>query len=119
MKTIFNIFSRKPVKAQEKPKIIADYREKNSLVISEVVSLGIEIEFQALKVGDYIVNDTAVERKTVSDFISSMISHRLANQLEELKQYENRLLIIEGIDEQELYTDSEKGLEKIGMHPNS
>ena len=119
MKSLFNIFSKKAIKAIEKPKIIADYREKNSLVISEVISLGIEIEFQTLKVGDYIANGVAVERKTISDFISSMINRRLLNQLEELQQYENRLLIIEGIDEQELYTDSEKGLEKIGMHPNS
>ncbi len=118
MKPIFDIFSKRSRKEKitEKPKIIADYREKNSLVISELASLGIETEIANLKVGDYLVNDVAIERKTVSDFISSMINRRLMNQLEELQQYENRLLIIEGIEEQELYTDSE---ERIGMHPNS
>jgi Fanconi anemia group M protein len=45
-----------------------------------------------------------------------MINRRLLRQLEELQQYPNRLLIIEGIDEQELYTDSEN---RTGMHPNS
>ena len=124
MKTIFNIFSHKEHKIgnlnKEKPKIIIDYREKNSLVISELISLGLEPDFQALKVGDYIVKGIVVERKTVSDFISSMISRRLLSQLEELQQFEDKLLIVEGIDEQELYTDSESlGLDKVGMHPNS
>ena len=124
MKTIFNIFSKKSrdkAPLLEKPRIIVDYREKNSLVISELVSMGIEVELKNLKVGDYIAKDVVIERKTVSDFISSMINRRLINQLEELQQYENRLLIVEGIDEQDLYTDEEilEGLERKGIHPNS
>lgn len=107
MKEIFNIFSTKKIKERpvEKKKIVADYREKNSLVIANIISLGIGIEFRELKVADYIVGNVAVERKTVSDFISSMINRRLLNQLENLKQYEKRLLIIEGMEERELYND--------------
>ena len=122
MKTIFNIFSHKehneekPIKLEDKPKIIVDIHEKNSLVIAELISLGMDVEFQHLKVGDYIVKGIVIERKTVSDFISSMISRRLLRQLEEMQQYEDRLLVVEGIDEQELYTDSES---LTGMHPNS
>ncbi len=121
MKEIFNIFSkqkenRNKKKEIPKPTILVDYREKNCFVASELIHLGLNVELKELKVADYIVNDVAIERKTVSDFISSMINRRLLNQLEELQQYKNKLLIIEGIDEQELYTDSE---EKIGMHPNS
>ena len=92
-----NIFSKKPLK--EKPpisqKIIVDHREKNSLVISKLASLGIEIEFRQLEVADYIINNIAIERKTMSDLISSMINKRLFSQLGNLKQYENPLLIIE------------------------
>ena len=120
MKTIFNIFSRKKIrkriKTKEKPKVIIDYREKNSLIPSELKSLGLETEFKELKVADYIIQGVAIERKTVSDFISSMKNRRLLKQLEELQQYQDKLLVVEGIDEQELYTDSE---EIIGMHPNS
>ncbi|MBI2043491.1 hypothetical protein HYT25_03830 [Candidatus Pacearchaeota archaeon] len=116
----FNIFSssnsRKP-KEKSKPKIIIDIREKNSLVVSVLINLGIETEFKMLKVGDYLVNDVAVERKTVSDFISSMINKRLSHQLEELQQYKKRLLMIEGIDEQELYNSEFD--EKAGIHPNA
>ena len=116
--TFFDIFSRKKpiIKEETKEKIIIDYREKNCLVGSELKSLGLEIEYKELKVADYLVKDVAIERKTVTDFISSMVNRRLLNQLEELQQYNNRLLIIEGIDEQDLYTDS-KGL--TGMNPNS
>lgn len=121
MKEIFNVFlhgkaRERKLKIIERPKIIVDYREKNSLIISELTDIGIDTEVKELKVADYIVKGTAVERKTVQDFISAMISRRLLGQLEEMQQYESRLLIIEGIEEQELYTDSE---ERIGMHPNS
>ena len=94
----------------EKPKIIADQREKNSLVISELVSLGCEIEMKHLKVADFLIKGIAVERKTVSDFINSMINKRLIRQLEEIKQYPRSLLIIEGTDEQELYSDEPGGV---------
>lgn len=116
MKNIFDIFSRKRIKTKEKPKVIIDYREKNSLIPSELKSLGLETELRELKVADYIIQGVAIERKTVSDFISSMKNRRLLKQLEELQQYQDKLLIVEGIDEQDLYTDSG---EIMGMHPNS
>jgi ERCC4-type nuclease len=91
-------------------KIIIDYREKNCLVASKLIKEGLEIEFKELKVADYLVKDVAIERKTVKDFISSMINKRILRQLEEIQQYENRLIIIEGIDEEELYNDEETGV---------
>lgn len=110
-----NIFSKsKKPKIQEKPKIIVDYREKTSLVPSELKSLGFEIEFKELKVADYIIKNVAVERKTISDFLSSMTNKRLVKQIEELKQYKNRLIIIEGLEDQELYNNQPKGI-----HPNA
>lgn len=118
-KQIYNIFSKpqknKRKKEIQKQKIIIDYREKNSLVASKLIYLGLKIEFRELKVADYLVNNIAIERKTISDFISSMINKRLTNQLEEIQQYQNRLLIIEGFDEQELYND-ENG---TGVHSNA
>ena len=108
MKPINNIFSTKketPKKQQPKENIIIDYREKQSLVASELVRLGFEIEFKELKVADYIVKDVAIERKTIPDFISSMINNHLVNQIKELQQYEKKLLIIEGISEQEIYSE--------------
>ncbi|OGJ12143.1 hypothetical protein A3K62_00260 [Candidatus Pacearchaeota archaeon RBG_16_35_8] len=116
-KEIFNIFSGKRVieKPKEKKKIIADYREKNCLIPYELMDLGVEVEFRELKVGDYIAGDIIIERKTVSDFISSMLNRRLSNQIEDLKQYQDKLLIIEGIEEKELYNDDNE----TGVHANA
>ncbi len=117
MSQILDIFSKsRKEKQEEKPKVIIDYRERNSLVYSELIGLGIETEVRELKVADYIVNDVAIERKTVSDFISSMLNKRLVNQLDSLQQYKNRLLLIEGIDEQELYS---RDIPEKGLHPNA
>jgi Fanconi anemia group M protein len=116
---LHDIFSKSKDK-EDKKKLFSvkiDYREKNSLVASELVKLGAEIEFKEMKVADYLVNNVAIERKTVSDFISSMISKRLMRQLEDLQQYPKRLLIIEGISEQELYQNDES--EITGIHPNA
>ena len=82
---------------QEPKKVSVDYREKNSLIPSKLMSLKIPIEFKQLKVADYIIEDIAIERKTIQDFISSMINKRLLKQLEDLKQYPKPLLIIEGL----------------------
>ena len=118
MKPLHDIFSAKkqtPKKFLPKEKIIIDYREKNSLVASELVNLGFDIEFKELKIGDYLVKNIIIERKTVSDFISSMINQRLHNQIKDLQQYENKLLIIEGIEEQELYNEENGN----GVHANA
>lgn len=79
------------------PIIIADIHEKNSLVISELcMSSEIKVEIKSLKIADYIINDIAIERKTVSDLISSMINKRLIEQLKQMKKYKDCLLILEG-----------------------
>jgi Fanconi anemia group M protein len=44
-----------------------------------------------------------------------MLNKRLIRQLHELKQYPKQLLIVEGIDEQELYNDEAEQ----GLHPNA
>jgi len=117
MKEIFNIFHKREQKRipEKRQKIIADYREKNCLVTSELFLLGIDVEFKNLKVGDYLIKDAIIERKTVDDFISSMINKRLIRQLQELQQYENRLLLIEGIEEKELYTEEKN----FGVNANA
>ncbi|MEM4153045.1 MAG: ERCC4 domain-containing protein [Candidatus Pacearchaeota archaeon] len=79
--------------------IIVDKREKNSLVLAELIERKQEIKLEHLAVADYIIGDVAVERKTISDFINSMLNKRLLRQLEELKQYPKQLLIIEGADD--------------------
>ena len=92
-----NIFSnKKQIESKTKFRIIADNHEKNSLVPAYLAEQGAEVEFKNLPVADYLIGETAVERKTASDFISSMINKRLSQQLQEIKQYKSYFLIIEG-----------------------
>jgi len=98
--TFHNIFSKRQPKeekseTEEKQTIIIDNREKQSLVPSELSNLNFNIQFEQLQVGDYIVNNTIIERKSFSDLQGSIINKRIFAQLENLKD-KNSLLIIEG-----------------------
>ncbi|MEK6914435.1 MAG: ERCC4 domain-containing protein [Nanoarchaeota archaeon] len=113
----YNIFRKlKKNKKNKIPLIIADIHEKNSLVISELYkSPEISLEIKSLKIADYIIKDIAIERKTVSDLISSMINKRLIQQLKQIKIYNKSLLIIEGdldkvIDEENNISKALRGL---------
>lgn len=82
--------------------IIADRREKNSLVLAELIERKAEVRLERLEVADYLVGEVAIERKSEADFIRSMLNKRLLRQLEELKQYPKPLLLIEGLELNEL-----------------
>jgi len=99
-----NIFSKEKEMKENKIKIIIDNREKQSLVASQLANLGFQIQFEQLKVGDYLVNDVAVERKTLSDLKSSIINKRIIQQLLELKQYPKNILIVEGISQEDIHS---------------
>ena len=92
-----NIFSKKDNNLSDvKPFVVVDVHEKNSLVASELVSLGARIKFEHLSIADYLVGNVAVERKTINDFVSSMINKRLVRQLVNLQKYDEKFLLIEG-----------------------
>jgi len=82
----------------QKIKIIIDSREASSSIIKELSRLDIDLELKSLDIGDYVLSDRiVVERKTIEDFITSIMDGRLFNQLIKLKSaYEFPLLIIEG-----------------------
>lgn len=113
---IFDIFSKKKAgksrQNSDRPKIIADTREKNSLVLANLSGKA-EVELKMLEIGDYLIGDIIVERKTFRDFISSMLSKRLIEQLAQMQKYENRLLILEGKDFEELESKETK------LNPNA
>lgn len=83
----------------EKPAIVfADYREKGSGVLKELIELGISLKLEMLDVADYVLSPRcAVEFKTVEDFVQSIIDGRLLEQLKNLKQsYDRPVIIVEG-----------------------
>ncbi len=90
-----------PVQQDKKYTIFVDHREKGSYVIKELLNLGISIDLQQLEVGDYLLSSRcAIEYKTVSDFVNSLIDGRLLQQAKELKKtYGRPLYIIEGMED--------------------
>ena len=77
-------------------KIIVDVRE-NAIIKMELNRLNINIEEQMLDIGDFVLSeDVCVERKTLKDFVASIIDGRLFPQLIQLKQkYSKPILILE------------------------
>ncbi|MBL7147812.1 MAG: hypothetical protein ISS82_03230 [Nanoarchaeota archaeon] len=102
------------------PRIIYDYRERNSGIIKELIKKGVDVEEKQLNSADFIIPtkningclvEVGIERKTVGDFLNSIIDKRILNQLILLKEnFSIPLLIIEG----------EENIYKIrNFHPNS
>ena len=86
---------------ENKIKIFADFREKGSGVIKELIELEVELKLDALPTADYILSSrVGVEFKTVEDFVQSIIDGRLLQQIKSLKNnFERPLLVIEGIED--------------------
>ena len=80
-------------------KVIIDKRERSSGIGKELAKKGIVIEYKKLDLADFIIGDTAIERKTIQDFVNSIVDKRLIRQLGMLKEnFESAILIIEGED---------------------
>lgn len=79
-------------------KIVVDSRERNIELLAALESTIKNVEIKTLNVGDYIISDrVCIERKTVHDFESSIVTGRLFDQVKELKEaYESPIVLIEG-----------------------
>ncbi len=101
----------KDFEEKEKVKIIADYREKGSEVLKDLMDKA-EIDLQQLSQGDYILSPSVgIELKKRDDFVNSILDGRLLEQLKNLRrQFQKPILILEG--EQDLYSIRQ-------VHPNA
>ncbi|MCI0563955.1 MAG: helix-hairpin-helix domain-containing protein, partial [Nitrososphaera sp.] len=79
-------------------RIVVDERERSSGIPDLLRSTGAAIDFAQLAVGDYIVSpETAVERKTVRDLLSSIYDGRLYLQCSDLvKHFQKPMIVIQG-----------------------
>ncbi|MAG50534.1 hypothetical protein CL621_02755 [archaeon] len=101
-------------------KIIVDHRERNSGIIRELAKHDIEVIIKQLISADFIIQTKdleekiqtlGIERKTVNDFLNSIIDKRILTQLMQLKKsFDIPLLIIEG---------TENIYQIRNFHPNS
>jgi Fanconi anemia group M protein len=77
--------------------IFADYRERE--IVGQLKKLDLIVNEIDLEVGDFVLSDNRVviERKSHSDFISSIIDGRLFEQAKTMKEnFKNPIIIIEG-----------------------
>jgi len=97
---------------ENKIKIVIDTRELRSSVAKKLFELGAEVVTEPLEVADFILSDhVAVERKTIDDFIQSIIDGRLFEQMEHLKKcFEKPIVIVEG--DEDIYSIRQ-------IHPNA
>ena len=90
-------------------RMVIDERERKSGIPDLIKQIGVKVETMNLPVGDYIVApETIVERKSVSDFISSVFDGRLFDQCSRLKEhFEHPSIVIEGnVDEIDKITEN-------------
>lgn len=78
--------------------IYADFRERNSHVIRHLKGHDCNVIEKQLDVADFICSSrVACERKSIDDFLQSIVDQRVFRQLAVLKDsYERPLLILEG-----------------------
>ncbi|MEF8832677.1 MAG: DEAD/DEAH box helicase [Candidatus Thermoplasmatota archaeon] len=78
--------------------LTVDNREQNSSVVEKLSKKNIKIQTAQLSIGDYIISEnSAIERKEVSDFLESVTDGRLFSQARELTDnYQQPVMILEG-----------------------
>jgi len=104
-------------KREEKKKeleIIIDDRERNVKLLNKLEEV-FNIKRERLDVGDFVISDRIIiERKTLEDFLASLLDKRIFEQIEKLKaSYERPLIIVEGS------TDIEDLFNLRDIHPNA
>lgn len=89
--------------------IVSDFREKE--VIEHLKKLGVTINEQSLEVGDFAASERVIiERKTHSDFVSSIIDGRVFEQAKAMKEnFEKPIMLIEGYSNREINENALKG----------
>ena len=80
--------------------VYVDSREGNSRVIRALDTIGVNVKVNTMAVADYQVSDeVAIERKTASDFVDSIVDKRLFKQAKSMREeFKKPILILEGDD---------------------
>ncbi len=77
--------------------IIIDCHEPDK--IKNLIGTAAETKVCSLAAGDYLIKNIAIERKTLGDFLNSLVQQRLFSQLTRLKAaYPVSFLIVEAFD---------------------
>ena len=89
---------RQRLNSQKKElKIIVDDRERNAKLL-DLLNEKFDVQRERLEVGDFIVSDRiVVERKTLEDFLASLLDKRIFEQIQKMKAaFQKPIIIVEG-----------------------
>lgn len=76
--------------------LVIDSNEPEDIA-EKLRQLGVEYEIRKIAPGDYVLGPIGIERKTLTDFFSSLVKKRLFEQVQRLRDsYPQPLLILEG-----------------------
>jgi len=76
--------------------IVADQREPPDIP-ARLRELGADVEVRQISPGDYVVGEVAVERKTITDFLASIVTKRIFDQMLRLREaYPVPVILVEG-----------------------
>jgi len=66
-------------------------------ILDRLVDLKVDVERRKIAPGDYVIGPIGIERKSLSDFFSSIVKKRLFEQVRRLKEaYPQPLVLLEG-----------------------
>ncbi len=93
-------------KEEDKLYVYVDHRERNSGIAKKLSEMGVTVDVKQMQVADFLVSEkVCIERKTIKDFLQSLIDGRLMTQMSEMaRNFENPILMIEG-DPATMYTE--------------
>ena len=96
----------------EKSIILIDNREKDSRIPDLLKNKEFLFYFENLEIGDYIIKDIIIERKTSKDFIASIFDGRIFQQANKITSFTNKaILLIEDLLQNELeYVKNKKSI---------
>jgi Fanconi anemia group M protein len=88
---------RKLPNQKKELKIIVDDRERNAKLL-DLLNEKFDVQRERLDVGDFIVSDRIViERKTLEDFLASLIDKRIFEQIQKMKaSFQKPIIVVEG-----------------------
>lgn len=83
--------------------IYVDNREMRSTIPQYLTKLQVPFQTLQLEVGDYIIGEVCISRKTAQDFVSSLFSGHLEQELWEMSvNYPRSIMVVEGFIEEVL-----------------
>lgn len=92
--------------------IFVDKRERDKTILN-IIKKECQIKEKILNVADFLLaKEMAVERKTISDFLQSIIDGRILRQVKDMKElYKKSMVLVEG--------DLKNIFELRNIHPNA